>query len=63
MTARTDVVLLHPAQALLNASRGAERLVVGRRTDSRASEGRLGPVADAVLHHCRCPVAVVPHTG
>jgi len=63
VTAHTDVVLLHPAQALLNASRGAELLVVGRRTDPQAPEGRLGPVAHAVLHHCRCPVAVVPHTG
>ncbi|MCZ4602770.1 universal stress protein [Streptomyces sp. Lzd4kr] len=60
---RTDVVLLHPAQALLNASKGAELLVVGRRTDLRATEGRLGPVTHAVLHHTRCPVAVVPHRG
>ena len=60
---RTDVVLLHPALALLNASRGADLLVVGRRTGPQATEGRLGPVAHAVLHHTRCPVAVVPHAG
>lgn len=60
---RTDVMLLHPAEALLNTSRGAALLVVGRRTDPRASEGRLGPVTHAVLHHARCPVAVVPHAG
>ncbi|MDC0765365.1 universal stress protein [Streptomyces sp. HD] len=63
VTTRTDVVLLHPAEALLNASRGADLLVVGRRTDPQAPEGRLGPVAHAVLHHARCPVAVVPHAG
>lgn len=63
VTARTDVVLLHPAQALLNASREADLLVVGRRTDARAPEGRLGPVTHAVLHHTRCPVAIVPHSG
>ncbi|GAA3771375.1 universal stress protein [Streptomyces coacervatus] len=63
VTARSEVVLLHPAEALLNASGGADLLVVGRRTDPRAAEGRLGPVAHAVLHHCRCPVAVVPHAG
>jgi nucleotide-binding universal stress UspA family protein len=57
----TDLMLLHAAEALLNASRGADLLVVGRRTDPRAAEGRLGPVAHAVLHHARCPVAVVPH--
>ncbi|MEU9124998.1 universal stress protein [Streptomyces sp. NPDC048506] len=60
---RTDVMLLHPAEALLNASRGADLLVVGRRTDPPTAEGRLGPVTHAVLHHSRCPVAVVPHTG
>ncbi|MFI6369972.1 universal stress protein [Streptomyces sp. NPDC050546] len=61
VTVRTDVMLLHPAEALLNTSRGAELLVVGRRTDPQAVEGRLGPVTHAVLHHTRCPVVVVPH--
>jgi len=61
VTVRPDVVLLHPAEALLNMSQGAELLVVGRRTDPQAAEGRLGPITHAVLHHARCPVAVVPH--
>ena len=59
----TPSLYLHPAEALLNASRRADLLVVGRHTDPRAAEGRLGPVTHAVLHHARCPVAVVPHTG
>ncbi|WP_328336356.1 universal stress protein [Streptomyces violaceus] len=63
VTVRTDVLLLHPAEALLNTSRGAALLVVGRRTDPQAAEGRLGPVTHSVLHHARCPVAVVPHAG
>ena len=63
VTVRSDVVLLHPAEALLNTSRGSELLVVGRRTDPQAVDGRLGPIAHAVLHHARCPVAVVPHVG
>ncbi|MFJ1973861.1 universal stress protein [Streptomyces sp. NPDC087903] len=63
VTVRPDVVLLHPAEALLNTSRGAELLVVGRRIDPQAVEGRLGPISHAVLHHARCPVAVVPHLG
>ncbi|KUN58266.1 universal stress protein UspA [Streptomyces canus] len=63
VTARTDVALLHPAEALLNASRAADLLVVGRRTDPQATEGRLGPITHAVLHHARCPVAVVPYAG
>ncbi|KUM73267.1 universal stress protein [Streptomyces curacoi] len=63
VTVGTDVLLLHAAQALLHTSPGADLLVVGRRTDPRAAEGRLGPVTHAVLHHARCPVAVVPHDG
>jgi nucleotide-binding universal stress UspA family protein len=59
----TDVVLLHPAEALLHTSHGAALLVVGRRSDPHAPEGRLGRVTHAVLHHARCPVAVVPHAG
>lgn len=56
-----DVVLLHPAYALVHASRRAGLLVVGRRASPRAAEQRLGPVAHAVLHHAHCPVVVVPH--
>ncbi|WP_416981323.1 universal stress protein [Streptomyces sp. T028] len=68
VSVRPDVVLLHPAPALLNASRGADLLVVGRRSTPRrttpqAAEGRLGPVTHAVLHHTGCPVAVVPYAG
>ncbi|MEU2339592.1 universal stress protein [Streptomyces sp. NPDC013172] len=61
VTVRADVVLLHPAQALVNMSRraGADLLVVGRG----GGEGRLGPVAHAVLHHTGRPVAVVPHAA
>ncbi|WP_039931783.1 universal stress protein [Streptomyces viridochromogenes] len=61
VTADADVMLLHPAEALLNASRSAGLLVVGRRTEPRAAEGRLGPVTHAVLHHARCPLVLVPH--
>ncbi|WP_189704870.1 universal stress protein [Streptomyces anandii] len=60
---RTDVMLMHPAEALLHVSQGAALLVVGRRTRSRSPEGRLGPVTCAVLQHAGCPVAVVPHDG
>ncbi|WP_431774320.1 universal stress protein [Streptomyces cucumeris] len=56
-----DVVLLNPAQALVRTSGRARLLVLGRRTGPRVAERRLGPVAHAVLHHARCPVAVVPH--
>ncbi|MEV5505318.1 universal stress protein [Streptomyces orinoci] len=48
-----------PAQHLLTAAADAELLVVGRH-EHRPALG-VGPVAHAVLHHARCPVAVVPH--
>ncbi|WP_406176230.1 universal stress protein [Streptomyces sp. NBC_00996] len=56
-----DVVLLHPAYALVNASQRADLLVLGRRSSPQAAERRLGPVAHAVLHHSRCPVVIIPH--
>ncbi len=56
-----DVVLMHPAYALVHASQRADLLVLGRRSSLRTAERRLGPVAHAVLHHSQCPVVVVPH--
>lgn len=50
-----------PAEAVVRAAEGAELLVVGRRKRRAALAQRLGPVAQAAIHHARCPVAVVPH--
>ncbi|MFE0459029.1 universal stress protein [Kitasatospora sp. NPDC058965] len=49
-------------KALVEASRSASLVVVGRRTPriGPAVPG-LGAVAHAVLHHAHSPVAVVPH--
>ncbi|MGW0748175.1 universal stress protein [Streptomyces sp. NPDC002587] len=51
----------HPARHLLDASRAADLLVIGRRN----RDSRLGPhtggVTRTVLHRSRTPVAVVPH--
>ncbi|MFI9723276.1 universal stress protein [Streptomyces sp. NPDC052396] len=49
-----------PAQHLLTAAEDADLLVVGRH-EHRPALG-VGPVTHAVLHHARCPVAVVPHS-
>ncbi|NGO78854.1 universal stress protein [Streptomyces sp. YC504] len=49
-----DVVLHSPAKALVTASRAAQLLIVGRDGDL------LGPVVDAVVHHTKCSLAVVP---
>ena len=36
-------------------------LVVGRRIRPARLGPHIGPVTHAVLHHARCPVAIVPH--
>ncbi|MFF4113516.1 universal stress protein [Streptomyces sp. NPDC001714] len=50
-----------PAKAVVQAGEGAALLVVGRRERRHGLAPHLGPVAQAAIHHGRCPVAVVPH--
>lgn len=50
-----------PAQHLLNAAQDAGLLAVGRRIRPTRIGMHTGPVAHAVMHHVRCPVAIVPH--
>ncbi|MEU8828402.1 universal stress protein [Streptomyces sp. NPDC048636] len=47
-------------KALLDASARADLLVVGARRRQGPFGMQIGPVNHAVLHHARCPVAVVP---
>lgn len=57
-----DVVRLDsPAKAVVRDAEGSGLLVVGRRKHRAPLAPRLGPVAEAAIHHARCPVAVVPH--
>ncbi|MFC9129934.1 universal stress protein [Streptomyces sp. NPDC057099] len=48
-------------QVLLSVAGTAQLMVVGRRAHRTAVGARIGSVAHGVLHHARCPVAVVPH--
>ncbi|MFF8012581.1 universal stress protein [Streptomyces sp. NPDC007929] len=50
-----------PAELLVNASREASLVVVGRRIRRRPFGVHIGSVAHAVLHHATAPVAVVAH--
>ncbi|MFI6389860.1 universal stress protein [Nonomuraea sp. NPDC050540] len=54
-----EVVHDHPAQALRNASEGADLLVVGTHGQSALTGLILGSVSQAMLHYATCPLAVV----
>ncbi|MDX3633434.1 MULTISPECIES: universal stress protein [Streptomyces] len=57
-----DVVRLEsPAKAVVSEAENAGLLVVGRRKHHPPVAPHLGHVAQAAVHHARCPVAVVPH--
>ncbi|MEW2569993.1 universal stress protein [Streptomyces sp. NPDC047070] len=49
------------AHHLVDASRGASLVVVGRRIRHSPFGAHIGPVTHAVLHHAAAPVAVVAH--
>jgi nucleotide-binding universal stress UspA family protein len=55
-----DVVRSGPAKRLVALSATSQLVVVGRRGNPDGPLGRLGSVSQAVVHHARCPVAVVP---
>jgi len=53
------VVRDHPAAGLLSAAAAQHLLVVGTRGEHALVGTMLGSVAQAVLHHATCPVAVI----
>jgi nucleotide-binding universal stress UspA family protein len=53
------VVEGNAAQALLDASAGAELLVVGSRGHGGFVEALLGSVGQHCVHHATCPVVVI----
>jgi nucleotide-binding universal stress UspA family protein len=63
---RGTEVVLEPrvgsaADHLVDASREASLVVIGRRIRRNALGAHIGPVAHGVLHHSTAPVAVVAH--
>ncbi|WP_406209254.1 universal stress protein [Kitasatospora sp. NBC_01560] len=58
----TELTSRHAGGVLVDASRGASLVVLGRRASGhQPGMPRLGSVAHAVLHHAQSPVAIVPH--
>ncbi|MEU8203657.1 universal stress protein [Streptosporangium sp. NPDC049046] len=53
----------HPVGVICEASATADLVVVGSRGLGRAGSALLGSVSHGVLHHARCPVAVVQARG
>ncbi|MFI0508483.1 universal stress protein [Streptomyces sp. WSLK1-5] len=49
------------AQVLVDVTKDAGLLVVGRRIRPARLGAHTGPITHAVVHHVGCPVAVVPH--
>ncbi|MEV4251128.1 universal stress protein [Streptosporangium canum] len=49
----------HPVAVICEASERADLAVVGSRGQGRVGSAVLGSVSHGVLHHARCPVAIV----
>lgn len=57
-----EVVLDEPEGALVDASAAAGLIVLGAQRRKHLFALPVGRVVQRVLHHARCPVAVVPHS-
>jgi nucleotide-binding universal stress UspA family protein len=63
LAVRSRVVEGDAARVLLDASEGAELLVVGNRGHGRLAESVLGSVSQHCVHHATCPVVVIRDSG
>ncbi|QIZ39968.1 universal stress protein [Saccharopolyspora sp. ASAGF58] len=63
VTVRREVANQHPVATLCEAARQAQLLVVGHRGRGGFAGLLLGSVANGVLHHAPCPVAVIRTLG
>jgi len=54
------IVLGNPVEVLLQASGPHHTLVVGTRGNGGFARLLLGSVSTALVHHCTCPVLVIP---
>lgn len=61
--AEQSVLQGHPAEVLVNASQGAQLVVVGSRGRGGIAGMLLGSVSQHVVAHAHCPVVVMPHSA
>ena len=54
------VIREHPVSALVTQSQGQDLFVVSSHAGRGRLASALGSVSQGVLHHARCPVAIVP---
>lgn len=59
MPVRLRVEHQHPAAALVEASRDASALAVGKRGHGEFKDVLLGSVSQHCVHHAHCPVIVI----
>jgi nucleotide-binding universal stress UspA family protein len=59
VTVRPRLIRGHPAQVLIEASKGAELVVVGSRGHGGFTGSLLGSVSQHCCQHAHCPVVVI----
>jgi nucleotide-binding universal stress UspA family protein len=60
---RTSVIEGHAAEVLVDASAGADLLVVGSRGHGGFVDALLGSVSTYCVQHAQCPVTVIRGAG
>jgi nucleotide-binding universal stress UspA family protein len=56
---KSELYFSVPVSTLVNLSKQAQMVVVGRRGQNTLSRVLLGSVSNGLLHHAHCPVAVI----
>jgi nucleotide-binding universal stress UspA family protein len=55
----SEIVWSSPVPTLVDLTKEAQMMVVGRRGQGALARGLLGSVTAALIHHAHCPVAVI----